>query len=112
MTLKGIPLSGQGTRCPPIFHLQETGSWRIRLFLFRTDDSAGPGTGAEMTTTLNYGKPNWCLGINSAQLATAFDISQENIFSHNRARTLFLVRTDDVPATLGGTRQALHLPNR
>jgi hypothetical protein len=94
---------GQGEPLPANFPYE--GEWLLqnRIFLFRPTDRATVDT-TEMTTILSYGKPDWCLGINVMQLAYGLGVTAEDVFSHNRKQTLFLVRTDDVPPTRGGTR--------
>jgi hypothetical protein len=98
--LKGIPLRGQGTPLPADFPYK--GEWLLenRIFLYRPDAQRSLG-GAEMTPILNEGTSHWCFGINSMQLGFALRVNSEDIFRHNREHTLFLVRTDDVPPTLG-----------
>jgi hypothetical protein len=101
--LKGIPLAGQGTPLPADFPY--SGEWLLenRIFLFRpTAPGTLEGSGPEMTPIFPYGEFDWCFGINSMQLALALGVSGEEIFTHNRARSLFLVRTDDVPPQRGG----------
>jgi hypothetical protein len=103
-TLKGMPLKGQGKPLPPDFPYQ--GEWLLenRIFLYRPAAQTSLGGGSpEMTPTLNEGTPDWCFGINSMQLAWTLRVGSEEIFKHNRAGTLFLVRTDDVPPTHGAT---------
>ena len=107
--LTGIPLSGQGKPLPSDFPYK--GEWLLenRIFLFHpTDPATIEGTGPEMTAFLSYGKP-WCFGINAMQLAFALGVTGEEVFSHNRAHTLFLVRADDVTPTRGGTRAKCYI---
>lgn len=101
--LRGIPLAGRGKPLPPEFPYK--GQWLLenRMFLYRPTEQRSVG-GPEMTTTLNEGRPNWCFGLNSMQLAFALRVGSEELFEHNRACTLFLVRTDDVPPIRGASQ--------
>ena len=56
-----------------------------------------------MTPIINQGKANWCFGINAMNLGLVLRVGSEKIFDHNRARTLFLVGTEDVAPTHGAT---------
>jgi hypothetical protein len=56
-----------------------------------------------MTPIINQGKANWCFGINAVNLGLDLRVGSEKIFDHNRARTLFLVGTEDVAPTHGAT---------
>lgn len=98
--LKGLPLNGQGKSLPDDFPYK--GEWLLegRMFLYRpiAQTSLGGGT-PEMTPIVNEGSSDWCFGINSMQLAFALQVGSEEIFKHNRAGTLFLVRTDNVTPT-------------
>ena len=93
---KGLPLAGQGKPLP--FDFPYKGQWLLegRVFLYRPENQTSLG-GPEMTVILNDNSDDWCLGFNSMQLAFALRVGSEQIFAHNSARTLFLVRTDDVP---------------
>src|SRR5580704_1339334 len=59
--------------------------------------------GPEMTPIINQGKANWCFGINAVNLGLDLRVGSEKIFDLNRARTLFLVGTEDVAPTHGAT---------
>src|SRR5882724_7254244 len=97
--LKGIPLTGQGDPLPRDFPYK--GQWlhKYRLFLYRLDEAGD----TEMTAVARWGS-DICAGINSKQLASVLGLSSEEIFEHNKANTLFLVRADDMPAARGSTR--------
>ena len=43
-----------------------------------------------MTPTLNEGRPNWCFGLNSMQLAFALRVGSEELFEHNALVRYFL----------------------
>jgi hypothetical protein len=100
--LKGISLSGQGKSLPPDFPYK--GEWLLenRIFLYRPTAQHSLGA-PEMTPIIGSGSPDWCFGINSMQLAWALQVGSEDIFAHNRAATLYLVRTDEVAPTRGAT---------
>ena len=92
---KGVPLRNQGEALPPDFPYE--GQWihKPRVFLFRPSAQQSLG-GPEMTSVVND-----AFGINSMQLAFELRINSEEIFEHNRARTLHLVTAEDVPPTMG-----------
>jgi hypothetical protein len=100
--LKGIPLRDQGEPLPEDFPYK--GQWLHKplLFLHRPIGQASLG-GAEITAVAQF-EGNICAGISSMQLAFLLRVSSEDIFVHNAANTLFLVRTDEIPPSVGGTQ--------
>ena len=101
--LKGVPLESQGISLPRDFPYE--GEWLLKdkIFLYRSN-AQGHSSAAELTIILNYGRDDWCFGIDAVQLADGLQIQTDKLFEHNRACTLYLVRADDVPATRGGLR--------
>ena len=99
---EGIDLAGQGNPLPTDFPYK--GQWILepRIFLYRPENQQSLGR-PEMTPVVDPGSPNWSFGINSMQLAWQLHVGSEQIFAHNKAGTLLLVRVDDVPASAGAT---------
>lgn len=100
-TLKGIPLEGQGEPLP--LHFPYKGQWILepRMFLYRpTYARAVPGTEMMPIFMGEDGKP--VFGVSVTLLSALLLVSEDEVFAHNAARTLYLVTTVDIPDAAGG----------
>jgi hypothetical protein len=52
---------------------------------------------AELTAGFQRADGEWCLGFNAMTMASELCVGSEEIFEHNRSRTLILVGVADVP---------------
>jgi hypothetical protein len=95
-----IPLRGQGKPLPA--DCPYTGEWLLgnKMFLYRPEHG---GTEIELAAIFQMPDGEWCFGFNAETMAAQLGIASEEIFVHNRNRTLILAGTADVPPAVGGT---------
>jgi hypothetical protein len=97
---RGVPLSGQGKPLPSDFGYE--GEWihEDRMFLYRPAAQTSLD-GCEIMPFVRNADGTFCFGVNSMELAFELRVSGADIFIHNRAGTLYLVCSEDVPPTGG-----------
>ncbi len=95
-----IPLRGQGKPLPPDCPYE--GEWlhENKMFLYRPEHG---GTEIELVAIFQMLDGKRCFGFNAETMAEELGIGSDEIFVHNRNRTLILVGTADVPPAIGGT---------
>ena len=96
-----LPLFGQGKPLPS--DCPYTGEWlhENKLFLYQPTNQQTQI--AELTAGFRRADGEWCLGFNAVTLASELGVGSEEIFAHNRNRTLILEGVGDVPPQMGGT---------
>ena len=79
-----------------------TGEWLLenRLFLYRPSNQQTQT--AEFTAGFKRADGEWCLGFNATTLASELRVGSEEIFEHNRSRTLILDSVGAVTPQRGG----------
>jgi hypothetical protein len=93
---RASPLPTNRGRMPSI----TTSCWNEHAEQEREDDYR---SGIRCHGNVGFRRPDgeWCIGINSMQLARALGIDVEQIFEANRNRTLILDATDTISGTHG-----------
>lgn len=83
-----LPLLGQGKPLPA--DCPYLGEWlhENKLFLYRPTDQQQQTE--ELTPGFRRADGEWCLGFNAVTLASELGVGSEEIFAHNRNRTLIL----------------------
>jgi hypothetical protein len=95
-----MPLLGQGKSLPADCPYE--GEWlhENKLFLYRPTNNQ-PQT-VELTAEFRRADGKWCFGFNAATLASELGVWSDEIFEHNRNRTLILEGVASVPPQGGG----------
>ena len=94
-----VPLRGQGKPLPD--DCPYKGEWLIenKMFLYRPTNQRA----RELTAGFRRADGEWCFGFNSETMAAELGVGSDEIFVHNRNRTLILEGVaDDVPPLGGG----------
>jgi hypothetical protein len=105
-----IPLFGQGKPLPPDCPYE--GQWLIEdhMFLYRPrNQTTLGGSGTEMTAGFQKPDGKWCFGFNSMALAWELRVGSEEIFEHNKRKTLILENVGPIPAEHGGTAAKVYI---
>ena len=96
-----IPLIGQGEPLPA--DCPYTGEWLHKDKLFLYQPSGEQLQRLELTAGFKRADGEWCLGFNAVILASELGAWNEEIFEHNRTRTLILEVVGPAPPQLGRT---------
>jgi hypothetical protein len=95
-----VPLRGQGKPLPD--DCPYKGEWLIenKMFLYRPKTSER--SKVEMIPIFESPNGEWCFGFNAETMAAQLGVGSDEIFVHNRNRTLILVGVAEVPPVGGG----------
>ena len=96
-----IPLLGQGKPLPS--DCPYAGEWLHENKLFLYLSTSQQLKTAEFTAGFRRPDSEWCLGFNAATLASLLGVGIDELFKHNRARTLILESVGPMPPRSGGT---------
>ena len=95
-----IPLVGQGEPLPA--DCPYTGEWLHKDKLFLYQPSGEQLQRLELTASFKRADGEWCLGFNAVILASELGAWNEEIFEHNRTRTLILEVVGPAPPNSEG----------
>jgi hypothetical protein len=96
-----IPLRGQGK--PLSADCPYEGEWLIENKMFLYWPTNQQTEIAEFTAGFQRADGEWCFGFNAETMASELGIGSEEIFVHNRNRTLILDDVSAVPPQREGT---------
>jgi hypothetical protein len=97
----GIPLRGQGNRLPR--DCPYDGEWLLDeiSFLYRSTPTL-PAADSQLTAGFRRADGEWCVGFDSSVLANGLNVTVDELFAANRARSLKLATVEDVAPARGG----------